>query len=118
MFTTTTLPGGTTDGFITGNISVDDTNPSSQGIPVVVFGTNGVVVFSSGGRVVYSTGGPVVPGTALVTGRAVDPGFPAVVVYAGGTQMTICTSEGSSGPCGVITTFDPGIGGRIINGDE
>ena len=35
-------------------------------------GTNGVVVFSSGG--------PVVPGAAVVTGPAVVPGFPAVVV--------------------------------------
>jgi hypothetical protein len=40
------------------------------------------------------------------------------VVVAGGTQTTICTSEGFKGFSAEITTFDPETGGTIITGGE
>jgi hypothetical protein len=69
-------------------------------------------------RVVYSVTSEVVI-TGVVT---VDSGRDAVVVFAvvaaGGTQTTICTSDGSNGPSGVITTFDPYTGGKTSSGLE
>jgi hypothetical protein len=71
--------------------------------------------------VVYSVTSEVVI-TGVVTVDSGRDAVPIVVVFAvvaaGGTQTTICTSDGFSGCAGVITTFDPDTGGKTSSGLE
>jgi hypothetical protein len=135
MFTTTSLPGGTTDGWMSGTFSVYGTDPFSHGIPGVVTGTNGVVVSFSGGPVVTGGKNSVVVhtivgrvelgvrglmgpvGVDVVTGPAVVPGFPEVDVSSipgvvfGTNGVVVCSMGGPVVTAGgaVVLTGTKGV---------